>query len=995
MASPKREADEEDESAKAQDAPIWAARAFPDNSFSDPEWLVLAQDTPALAAPVTQGRADLLARLAATKASRQSGVAAKPLDGTPSLTAARQERLATAVATVGRDEGRDATGASSIVKVGSSSTQKPSLSGRSRGVSSSADNYNNGKPDAKGARDLPDGSPKSKAPKGVPAPDRSRVWRGVIALFLFAAVGGFLWFLIHLRAKTLHQLKPPESVLKAASALDGGPSLSVISAYADPERVSSPTPSEQKADTRDSRLNEPSETSALTPADRRKARRAELAAAKAAAAAAAKTTTPSTPAASATTASSPAPDPAATSTPAAATSGIEELPFLAGPEEDGRDAAPLSASKTPAAPKPQPASNAPKQALEGEGRRRRGSPESTPSPALTLQMPTNSVPPSCGIAELRDSLRAAGASPAPPARRRLLSKKSKHGVDVVQGDVGMLAHPAWMDLVKASAPDTSGSNTGAKGAKSAPSPAKGAPAGAGSSAPGSGAVDAKKSTYTADQRKAAAAATAAAFRQRAFETLRQRAHEARASQSKDAGAVMGVVAQRSFVEAGAGGASSKQAASQEPVKSDPPAPAPAVVPTAAATPSATAAAAKPKTDPVTINTAELYGEEEEEEEASSIPVSKVSLFAPPLESSPVAVTMTNQPKAAEAPSMMERAAKKIAEMKERRAQLAAGKAATPAAASSVDKGPSKDGGGPQKVAPFKQGHGFKVSLDDEKTAGAVWRLLLGKPGQGPFGCQESGPACGPDGDRFGLKLSNKKAAMGACAVVAPGPVTTKATENKYGSLIDAHRTVVRIGQGPLEGAEDAVGRRTTVVVVRPWVRPGGRTLGDVWELSATAALPTATPSGGPPKIKRLPRPMQFYWAAGRILENGERDTAAPAIPPVGRHPSTRPYVTSSALSNTTAAADLYAVLDKFVVYKGPKGEPLEPSVGLQVVVTLLHSGLCERISLFGFTLDGVGHFFDDSLGYRTGGGLSQRHVAGLEKYVYSVAMANGLLCMYD
>eukprot|EP00899_Mesostigma_viride_P017492 jgi/Mesvir1/25744/Mv01925-RA.1 len=267
---------------------------------------------------------------------------------------------------------------------------------------------------------------------------------------------------------------------------------------------------------------------------------------------------------------------------------------------------------------------------------------------------------------------------------------------------------------------------------------------------------------------------------------------------------------------------------------------------------------------------------------------------------------------------------------------------------------------------------FHAPVEDKLLAGRIMKAI--KPGY--CSCKKTAVACGPEGERYGLRL--KAGSLGTCAVVGLG---RNLLDKEKGVEIDDHKTVIRLGRAPLERYMRHVGRKTSVLFVR--------SIGDL----GTDFWDTASEHHG--EHMTTIHPSLFFWMGDPVLADDENPYQA--VPPTGKMVG-MPYVRSEGLSNTTALSDLLSVLNAYVRRQGraaQEGTEMKASSGFTVVTTLIQAQLCSRIDLYGFSQDGVGHYFDEGANYRPGGGFSHRNVAGLEHYVYKVAQANGLLCLYD
>eukprot|EP00899_Mesostigma_viride_P021276 jgi/Mesvir1/2914/Mv13984-RA.1 len=241
------------------------------------------------------------------------------------------------------------------------------------------------------------------------------------------------------------------------------------------------------------------------------------------------------------------------------------------------------------------------------------------------------------------------------------------------------------------------------------------------------------------------------------------------------------------------------------------------------------------------------------------------------------------------------------------------------------------------------------------TMNVVRNVVRHLAGTRESSCEGSARACGPLGTKVGLHLHEHS--LGSCAVVAP----TMADEARHqvapgayarsAALIDGHNTVIR-----MEG-------------------PAARTRGREWLVGAhTNVLMTHTHLGddGAENVSSSLAPDYFY-----INEAGGSDRA-----PVGHHEGL-PYVTLQALTLSTAATELYEMLASHVI-AGSGAPPISkasPSAVLKLVVALLHSRLCTRLSVFG----GMPEMEEGELN-------GPHYVDVLEQYVFELAAANRMLC---
>lgn len=88
---------------------------------------------------------------------------------------------------------------------------------------------------------------------------------------------------------------------------------------------------------------------------------------------------------------------------------------------------------------------------------------------------------------------------------------------------------------------------------------------------------------------------------------------------------------------------------------------------------------------------------------------------------------------------------------------------------------------------------------------------------------------------------------------------------------------------------------------------------------------------------------------------------------------------------------LHSEMDAYGPYHRQKGttEKHSPSGGYGLALTVIASGLCKRVDLYGFSSYGGGRYFKNAV-------VNTVHSIGLEHWVYRVAMEEGLgVCVYD
>eukprot|EP00899_Mesostigma_viride_P012568 jgi/Mesvir1/21311/Mv15931-RA.1 len=237
-------------------------------------------------------------------------------------------------------------------------------------------------------------------------------------------------------------------------------------------------------------------------------------------------------------------------------------------------------------------------------------------------------------------------------------------------------------------------------------------------------------------------------------------------------------------------------------------------------------------------------------------------------------------------------------------------------------------------------------------------------------CIATGVACGPQGISIGLDRSRMQpGGWGTCAVVGLG---RNLAGHFYGAEIDGHDTVVRFGSAPVKGMEAHVGTRTTANFVRE-IRDRDDEDGrhhrgsDVWGETGEWHIPDV-----------------LYLFHGPYHGN---------VTTLGG----KPYVHLRALSDQDDGAHLYNTLRDRIVPTTQLGQVhpdwFKPTEGMRVVLALLHSQLCKRVDLYGFSRDGKGHYFQGASdnGNLAGNAMVWKHCMALEYFAYRLAQANGLL----
>eukprot|EP00899_Mesostigma_viride_P022257 jgi/Mesvir1/3215/Mv16366-RA.1 len=241
-------------------------------------------------------------------------------------------------------------------------------------------------------------------------------------------------------------------------------------------------------------------------------------------------------------------------------------------------------------------------------------------------------------------------------------------------------------------------------------------------------------------------------------------------------------------------------------------------------------------------------------------------------------------------------------------------------------------------------------------------------------CHKRGQLCGAAGKHAGLNWCT--GVLGACAVVGNG----RSLHGKlHGEAIDKHDTIIRIGHVPITGYAPDVGQRTTITHQR----------NACFYPSTIESCKTQDFDVAEKWFHKERYPVPLIWHAQPLF----------GAPPVWVVDGKKPAFTTESMTRSDAAEALYKMLEPWVIRQGQavvrgKQSPLMPSNGFKVVMALLSSGLCSRIDAYGFTHDGVDHYYDVSgPAHMPTAGMSSYNVAGLEYFVLRVANAQGMVCL--
>eukprot|EP00899_Mesostigma_viride_P000849 jgi/Mesvir1/10765/Mv13831-RA.1 len=263
-------------------------------------------------------------------------------------------------------------------------------------------------------------------------------------------------------------------------------------------------------------------------------------------------------------------------------------------------------------------------------------------------------------------------------------------------------------------------------------------------------------------------------------------------------------------------------------------------------------------------------------------------------------------------------------------------------------------------------------------------------------CRHTGMACAEDAPLGGARKRLREGSLGTCALVGLG---ANLLGRRRGRDIDAHDTVIRFGGAPIQGYEADVGRRTSVAYVRevPNMRKEERTEGgpkrvyvpgsDVW--GSQVALP---------ELMYVSEGLHDVGLKKHVDVDEHRGKAYWPITALSMEGGLRAVNVYHRLAGlVTMVADELKGADREGVREAIRDRMLKPTSGMKLIFTLVHSRLCTRLDLYGFSRDGTGHYFEGLSHARRDArsAMHFKHVAGLEYYVYKVAMENGILCLYD
>eukprot|EP00899_Mesostigma_viride_P016326 jgi/Mesvir1/24695/Mv21980-RA.1 len=316
------------------------------------------------------------------------------------------------------------------------------------------------------------------------------------------------------------------------------------------------------------------------------------------------------------------------------------------------------------------------------------------------------------------------------------------------------------------------------------------------------------------------------------------------------------------------------------------------------------------------------------------------------------------------------------------------------------------------AGPAPEPLGFKVPEGSDEDVALQTQVLALLTPSGQVSCDAVRDGCGPQG-RHSLGMDLHDGSLGRCALVGPSVLVLG---KEYGAEIDAHDTVIRMGGLPVVAYSGHVGRKTDIVLL-PGSGEGSLTGAGIERLHArlAGAHPRlywiATPAAKGPTSAGLNDTAGVAKdedAKGGASTDGPSQGMGPGpgttsteeggTQPVqgrGRDPLL-PVVTDATLtSEGERGVQLYELLGRRAVnHKGRElgaDDSIYPSLYFQRLVALLQSRLCESIDLYGFAgVHGPDYTF---VGGARDGRRVASYVAGLEYFVYQLAMANDLLCL--
>mmetsp|Transcript_12676 Transcript_12676/g.35669 ORF Transcript_12676/g.35669 Transcript_12676/m.35669 type:complete len:351 (+) Transcript_12676:105-1157(+) len=274
----------------------------------------------------------------------------------------------------------------------------------------------------------------------------------------------------------------------------------------------------------------------------------------------------------------------------------------------------------------------------------------------------------------------------------------------------------------------------------------------------------------------------------------------------------------------------------------------------------------------------------------------------------------------------------------------------------------------------------------------AWNATLSE-----WSCPISTAECG-----YQTSLRHTRGSLGSCAVVGLG---AGLRNHKYGADIDGHDTIVRMGYVPITKFADMVGSRTDVMFLKLPRRFEGASI----DRDRYSTL----------KPEHIPSKFYLVWPYSCTTgTHGGKDVLLAQMLPPGSYMGCETGFVSqqpwTAENNARMESKLFqsignrfiALLQKYrkrnYVLRGkdPKSRKKEEylkqihlTTGFSLIASLLSSGMCTSMDVYGFSSVPSFKYFSEEDSYRNH--LPRPgHVLGLENYLLKVAQHMGLLCIY-
>uniref|UniRef100_A0A061RAS9 Alpha--sialyltransferase st3gal i-r2 n=1 Tax=Tetraselmis sp. GSL018 TaxID=582737 RepID=A0A061RAS9_9CHLO len=201
--------------------------------------------------------------------------------------------------------------------------------------------------------------------------------------------------------------------------------------------------------------------------------------------------------------------------------------------------------------------------------------------------------------------------------------------------------------------------------------------------------------------------------------------------------------------------------------------------------------------------------------------------------------------------------------------------------------------------------------------------------------------------------------LGTCALVGAG---SNLSGRKRGWEIDQHDNVFRFADSLIEGYEADVGSKATVLVVKAGKSSDKSTR---WNL------------------RQMRNATMYSFERLRDWKNLASQQDEEDFRFVGREMLWPTPLT------TKVTARFYSI---YLSNSASKSQPQKhvPTSGFSYALAVIASGLCTRVDMYGFSSTGSGRYFQPDTP------LSSAHIAGLEQWVYRLAMLEPMhVCVYD